>query len=99
MPVPVAEMEGKQMITSLPDKANGRIRELILNLRSLTWVRWEPSWDTLFALATMLYMIPSYYLMANNLHQLAVYNFLFASLFVLVLLPAFHVLKVRGESL
>jgi len=99
MPVPVAEMEGRQMKTSLPDKANGRIRELILNFRSLTWVRWEPGWDTLFALATMLYMIPSYYLMANNLHQLAVYNFLFASLFVLVLLPAFYVLKVRGESL
>lgn len=87
------------MITSPPDKANGRIRELILNLRSLPWVRWEPDWDTLFALATMFYMIPSYYLMANNRHQLAGYNFLFTSLFVLVLLPAYYVLKVRGESL
>jgi len=44
-------------------------------------------------------MIPSYYLMANNLHPLAIYNFLFASLFVLVLLPAYYVLKVRRKPL
>ncbi len=99
MPVPVEEIEGGLMITSTQDKVNGRIRETVLKFRSIPWVRWQPGWDTLFALATMFYMVPSYYLMANNWHQLAGYNFLFASLFVLVLLPAYYILKVRGESL
>ena len=84
---------------SPPASVSGRMREAMLSLRSLPWVRWEPGWDTVSALATMLYMIPSYYLMANDLHPLAIYNFLFASLFALVLLPAYYVLRVRGEPL
>jgi protein-S-isoprenylcysteine O-methyltransferase Ste14 len=80
-------------------KVKGQIEKSILDLRSLPWFRWQPGWDTLVAPATMLYMIPSYYLMANSLHSLAIYNFLFASLFILVLLPAYYVLKVRGEPL
>jgi protein-S-isoprenylcysteine O-methyltransferase Ste14 len=81
------------------EKVNGRIGEMILNLRSLQWFRWQPDWDISVALVTLLYMIPSYYLMANNLHPLAIYNFLLASLFVFVLLPAYYVLKVRREPL
>ena len=87
------------MITSPPDKVNEMMRELIFNLRSLPWIRWEPGLDTILAFTTMLYMIPSYNFMANNRHPLAIYNFLFASLLVLVLLPAYYVLKVRGEPL
>jgi protein-S-isoprenylcysteine O-methyltransferase Ste14 len=99
MPASVEEKESRLMITSSPEKVNEKMRKLIFDLKSLPWVQWEPGWDTILALVTMLYMIPSYYLMANNLHPLAIYNFLFASLFVLVLLPAYYVLKVRGESL
>ena len=78
---------------------SGRVREMVLNLRSLPWVRWDPGLDTLHALATTLYMIPSYYFMANNRHQLAGYNFLLTSLLILVLLPAYNVVKVLGEPL
>ena len=76
-----------------------RIRMKLLNLISLPWFRWQPNWDIVVALVTMLYMIPSYYYMANNLHPYAIYNFFFASTFVLVLLPAYYVLKVRREPL
>ena len=81
------------------EKVKVRIGEMMLNLRFLPWFRWQPDWDISVALVTMLYMMPSYYLMANNIHPLAIYNFLFASLFVFVLLPAYYVLKVRRESL
>jgi len=87
------------MITSPIDKVNNVIREIMLTLRSLTLVCWQPGWDTIIALSTILYMIPSYYLMANNLHQIGIFNFLFVELFVLVLLPAYYILKVRRESL
>lgn len=75
------------------------ISDKMLNLGSLQWFRWQPGWDILVALVTMLYMVPSYYYMANNLHPLAIYNFLFASLFILVLIPAYYVLMVRREPL
>ena len=75
------------------------IKEVMNNFRSLQWFRWQPDWDILAALSTMLHMIPSYYLMANNIHPLAIYNFLFANLFAHVLLPTYYVLKVRRESL
>ena len=93
------EAEVGLMINNLLAKANFWISDLSLGLRSQAWVRWEPGWDTFFALATMLYMIPSYYLMANNLHKMAGYNFLFTSLFVLVLFPVYIVLYIRGEPL
>jgi protein-S-isoprenylcysteine O-methyltransferase Ste14 len=80
-------------------RANNHISEAILNLGSLSWFHWKPGWDVLIALLTISYMIPSYYLMANDLHPLAIYNFLFVSLFVLVLFPAYYVLNIRRESL
>ena len=80
-------------------KASSRIRTTLLSMASLPWLRWQPNRDIAVALVTMLYMIPSYYYMANDLHPLAIYNFLFASTFVLVLIPAYYVLRIRGESL
>ena len=93
------EVEDGPMIKSPSTKTSGRMGDAILSLRALPYFRWEPGRDTLLTLATMIYMVPSYYLMANDRHQLAGHNFLFASLFVLVLLPAYHVLRARGESL
>jgi hypothetical protein len=93
-------MEGRLMIPrNSMENVNSWIGEMMHNLLSLSWFRWQPDLDILVVLVTMLYMIPSYYLMANNLHPLAIYNFLFASLFALVLLPAFYVLRVRREPL
>ena len=75
-----------------------RIGGVLRSLRSLSWVCWQPGWDTLVAVATVLYMIPSYYLSANLYHPLTSFNFMFTDLVINVLLPAYYVLKVCGES-
>lgn len=98
MPVPVEKVEGGLMF---PSSTVGRVkgvREYVNNLRSLPWICWQPGWDTLVAVFTIFYMIISYYLMSHS-YPLAVFHFIFVNIFVNVLLPAYYVLKVRGEPL
>jgi hypothetical protein len=68
-------------------------------LRSLSWFHWQPGWDVPVAMATILYMIPSYYLITHSDGQVGNIQFLFTNLVVNVLFPAYYILKVRGETL
>ncbi|MBN2334797.1 DUF1295 domain-containing protein [Candidatus Bathyarchaeota archaeon] len=70
---------------------------LVAQVLSQPWIRWNPGRDTVLALATLLYFIPSYYLGANTGSTLGLLNFLFATTVVLVILPAYYVLKVMRE--
>jgi protein-S-isoprenylcysteine O-methyltransferase Ste14 len=72
-------------------------RSLVAQVKSLPWVRWNPGRDTYLALATLLYFIPSYYLGANTGSLFGLVNFLFATTVVLVILPAYYVLKVMKK--
>jgi len=63
------------------------------------WLRYHPGRDTWMASATLLYFIPSYYIGANFDSPLTFANFLFATTFVLVVLPAYYVLRVMGKPL
>ena len=64
----------------------------------LPWVRWSPGRDTFVALATLVYFVPSYYLGANTGSLFGLVNFLFATTVVLVILPAYYVLRVMGRQ-
>jgi protein-S-isoprenylcysteine O-methyltransferase Ste14 len=70
---------------------------LAARLMGLPWVRWSPGRDTYVALATLIYFVPSYYLGANTDSLFGLVNFLFATTVVLVVLPAYYVLRVMGR--
>ena len=70
---------------------------LAARLMGLPWVRWSPGRDTFVALATLVYFVPSYYLGANTGSLFGLVNFLFATTVVLVILPAYYVLRVMGR--
>jgi protein-S-isoprenylcysteine O-methyltransferase Ste14 len=72
---------------------------LVAQIMGQPWVRSNPGRDTYLALATLLYFIPSYYLGANLDSRFAFANFLFATTVVLVILPAYYVLKVMKKPL
>jgi protein-S-isoprenylcysteine O-methyltransferase Ste14 len=71
---------------------------LVAQLMGLPWVRWSPGRDTFVALATLVYFVPSYYLGANTGSLFGLVNFLFATTVVLVILPAYYVLRVMGRQ-
>jgi len=70
---------------------------LAARFMGLPWVRWSPGRDTYVALATLIYFVPSYYLGANTGSLFGLVNFLFATTVVLVVLPAYYVLRVMGR--
>jgi protein-S-isoprenylcysteine O-methyltransferase Ste14 len=63
------------------------------------WLRWNPGRDVYLAFVTLLYFVPSYYLGANLDSRFAFTNFLFATTVVLVIFPAYYVLKVMRKPL
>jgi len=72
---------------------------LYRRLSDQPWIRSNPSKDTVVALLTLLYFIPSYYLGTNSGSWLAVVNFILATTIVLVILPAYYILKILKEPL
>jgi protein-S-isoprenylcysteine O-methyltransferase Ste14 len=70
---------------------------LVARFMGLPWVRWRPGRDTLLALATLIYFVPTYYLGANTGSLFGLVNFVFATTVVLVVLPAYYVLRVMGR--
>jgi len=75
------------------------IPNLLSQITSLPWIRLNPGRDTGLAFLTLLYFIPSYYLGTNISSIYTFMNFIFATTIVLVILPAYYILKVMKEPL
>ena len=86
-------MEGRQVIGVSRAGEPG----VAARLMCLPWLRWNPGRDTWLVLATLVYFVPSYYLGANTGSLFGFVNFLFATTVVLVILPAYYVLRVMGR--
>jgi len=93
----VSRIKMKEEITGDGFRVTGT--DLYRRLSDQPWIRSNPSRDTGVALLTVLYFIPSYYLGTNSGSWLAVMNFILATTIVLVVIPAYYMLKVLKEPL
>lgn len=75
------------------------IVDLLSQVTHLPWVRLNLGYDTFLAFLTILYFIPSYYLGTNINSVFTLVNFLFATAIVLVVFPAYYMIKVKKEPL